>query len=143
MKSGLYSTFSFFGIALSVSNINRSIEWYQEVLGFKLISKTDFDAIQAKGAFMQGPGLRLEFLQTANAYRIEEMFAAPPAHLNPIGNKSLILHVDDLTQLSAYLHQRNVEILWEQLVINQEGMKNTMIKDIDGNFISIFEKKEK
>jgi catechol 2,3-dioxygenase-like lactoylglutathione lyase family enzyme len=133
-------SFSIFGLAISVSNLENSIAWYQNVLGFKLLKRTDFPAINAKGAFLEGAGIRLELLQSDKGFRIEEMFADPPQHIMPIGNKALILYVDDLMALSAELESKDVVFAFKELALNNDGLKSTVIRDIDGNFISIFGK---
>lgn len=132
--------FNLFGLAVSVSDLSQSIKWYHHILGFQLIEEVDFPAVKAKGAFMEGMGIRLELLQSADSYRIEELFATPPGHLKPIGNKALILYVDDLHEAGLWLEKQNVNFVFKEIQLNEEGLTSTIIQDPDGNFISIFGK---
>lgn len=132
--------FKLFGLAISVSDIDQSVEWYHKVLGFSLLGKADFTAINAKGAFMEGLGMRIELLQSGDGFRIEEMFAAPPAHIRPVGNKALIVYVDNLKETTLWLEEQNVDFAFKNLPLNDQGLTSTVIKDPDGNFISVFGK---
>jgi hypothetical protein len=105
-----------------------------------LLKKLDFSAVNAKGAFMEGMGIRLELLQSDDAIRIEELFAIPPAHLRPIGNKALIIYVDNLHEATNWLEEKGVSFAFKEMPLNDEGLTSTVIKDPDGNFISIFGK---
>ena len=134
------SKFQLFGLAVVVSNLEQSIEWYQDVLGFQILERTDFPAVNAKGAFLEGAGIRLELLKSDQGFRIAEMFADPPAHILPVGNKALILYVEDLHETTVELETKNVSFAFKELALNDDGLKSTVIKDADGNFISIFGK---
>ncbi|AYB34862.1 VOC family protein [Chryseolinea soli] len=128
--------------ALSVKDIDLSVSWYENVLGFVLVSKTEFKAINAKGAFLDGMGIRLELLQPDRSIRLEEMCAEPPEHFCPIGRKSLILIVNDLDELSTRLEGKDIDVIWQKLVICDDRIRNTMLRDVDGNFLIVFERKK-
>lgn len=81
-------------------------------------------------------------LQVDGGYRIEAIFAVPPDHLLPIGNKTLILKVPDLSLATRELEEKGVTFEWKEMDLSGNGIRNTMIRDIDENFISIFQKKE-
>jgi len=132
--------FTVFGFAISVSNLENSIKWYHEILGFNLLERTDFSAINAKGAFMEGAGIRIELLESGNGFRLEQMFANPPEHIRPVGNKAMILYVDDLSKTSEDLANKGVNFAFRELELNEDGLKSSVIRDVDGNFISIFAK---
>ncbi len=132
--------FTIFGVAISVSNLENSIKWYHDILGFNLLERTSFSAINAKGAFIEGAGIRIELLESANGFRLEQMFANPPEHIRPVGNKAMILYVDDLSKTSEDLKNKGVDFAFRELELNNDGLISSVIRDVDGNFISIFEK---
>jgi catechol 2,3-dioxygenase-like lactoylglutathione lyase family enzyme len=134
------SQFRFFGVAMSVANLDRTIDWYSNVFGFALLEKFDIPAIKAKGAFLQGDGFKFELLQSEARFRKDELFAEPPHHMELIGNKALVLSVDDLSKLTSELRLKKVKIVWADRVLNEQGLRNTLVQDPDGNYISIFGK---
>ena len=139
-KDGLES-FSLFNVAFTVADLDKSIDWYSTVFGFKLLSRSTFKipAGDAEAAIIEGNGLKLELLHVPDGQRIEALFAAPPAHLVPIGNKSIVLQVDDLAQASKELEAKGVQFVWREQNLIEGGMLCSMIKDIDGNKINIFQ----
>ncbi|OMQ07986.1 VOC family protein [[Flexibacter] sp. ATCC 35103] len=139
-NAGLES-FSLFNVAFTVTDLDKSINWYSNVFGFKLLSRSTFKipAGDAEAAIIEGNGLKLELLHVPDGQRIEALFAAPPAHLVPIGNKSLVLQVDDLAQASRELEAKGVEFVWREQNLIEGQMLCSMIKDIDGNKINIFQ----
>jgi glyoxylase I family protein len=43
-------------IALTVTDVERSIPWYERVLGFTMVGKQDEDSFGVRKAFLRGPG---------------------------------------------------------------------------------------
>lgn len=140
LKKGLAS-FSLYNIAFTVSNLNDSIKWYHDVFGFTVENHTVFTLREASPgvAIMKGGGTRIEMLQVPGGRKIEEMFADSPLHLIPVGNKSIVFQVDDLAIASQELQQKGVEFVWRELYLAGDKMLCSMIKDIDGNKINIFQ----
>jgi catechol 2,3-dioxygenase-like lactoylglutathione lyase family enzyme len=127
-------------MAMSVSNLDNSIEWYHRMLGFELVEKTEFKAINARVAFIQGLGMRLELLQIDGGYKIPDLFADPPKHMLLIGNKALVLYTDDLTAVTQRLEEQQAVFAFKKQKLTDDGLRTTLIRDIDGNFISILGK---
>jgi catechol 2,3-dioxygenase-like lactoylglutathione lyase family enzyme len=129
-------------VAVSVSDIDRSVEWYKRVLGFKLASRTTFPPVSAEVAFLSRPGFSLELLQVPNNIKISEVYASPPAHLRPLGYKAIVFDVDNLKAASEELKTMDVTIVWSQQVIDPStGLTSTLIRDPDGNLINIFQRR--
>jgi catechol 2,3-dioxygenase-like lactoylglutathione lyase family enzyme len=127
-------------LAFTVSDIEKTIHWYETILGFKMVTKTAFPAIGAQVAFLQLADIRLEVLQAKDGFRLDEMFADAPNHLLPIGNKSLVLQVNDLHRATVELEEKGVTFAWKEVDLSGQGNFSTMIRDNDGNFINIFQK---
>lgn len=139
-KNGL-ATISLYNVAFTVADLDQSITWYKNIFGFELISRVTFSipSGSAETAIIKSGELRLELLQVENAKRIEELFAEAPNHLIPIGNKSLVLQVNDLAAASQELEEKGVKFVWRELYIAGDKMLCTMIEDVDGNKINIFQ----
>jgi catechol 2,3-dioxygenase-like lactoylglutathione lyase family enzyme len=139
-KSGLAS-FSLYNVAFTVADLDQSIAWYKTVFGFELISRVTFaiPAGSAETAIIKAGGLRLELLHIPNGKRIDDLFAEAPLHLIPIGNKSIVLQVEDLAVATKELEVKGVKFVWREQFIAGDKMLCTMIEDIDGNKINIFQ----
>lgn len=139
-KNGLAS-FSLYNIAFTVAKLTASIKWYQDVFGFTVENHNVFTLGEgsAEVAMMQGGGTRIEMLQVPDGKKIDEMFADSPMHLIPIGNKSIVFQVTDLALASKELEEKGVEFVWREIYIAGDKMLCSMIKDIDGNKINIFQ----
>jgi catechol 2,3-dioxygenase-like lactoylglutathione lyase family enzyme len=76
------------GIALAVEDLEKSIAWWEEVLEFELVSRSRVEAVGADAAIVRGAGIYIELLEAPGRYRIDALFADPPNHLLPVGNKA-------------------------------------------------------
>ena len=130
----------FHNLALSVSDLEKTIHWYETTLGFQVLSRTGIPAIEAQIAFLQLADIRLEVLQAKGGFRLDALFADAPNHLLPIGNKSMVLQVNDLHQATVELEEKGVTFAWKEMDLSGEGHFSTMIRDNDGNFINLFQK---
>ena len=138
--NGLQSL-SLHNLAFTVSDVEKAIQWYRDTLGFEVLRREIFTALgDAEIAFLQKSDIRLEILRVKDGFRINEMFAEAPAHLLPIGNKSLVLQVNDLHATTLELESKGVTFVWKEMNLTKEGMPSTMIRDMDGNFINIFQR---
>ena len=131
-----------YDIAFTVSDIDKAIAWYTNTLNFKLINRSTFDMPtgNATAAIMEGAGIRLELLRVPGRKRIEEMFAPAPMHLIPIGNKAIVFQVEDIKIASDELADRGIPFLWRELYLEDGKMLCSMIEDMDGNKINIFQR---
>ena len=138
--NGLQSL-SLHNLAFTVSDVEKATEWYRDTLGFEVLRREIFTALgDAEIAFLQKSDIRLEMLRVKDGFRINELFAEAPAHLLPIGNKSLVLQVNDLHVATLELEAKGVTFVWKEMNLTEDGMPSTMIRDMDGNFINIFQR---
>ena len=139
-ENGLRS-FSLYNIAFTVTNLEASLKWYKDIFGFKQISRSNFQLPQgtAEAAIIEAGGLKLELLYVPNGKRIEEMFAQLPFHLIPIGNKAIVLQVKDISVASEELAALGVKFVYREQNLVEGAMRSSMIEDIDGNKINIFQ----
>ena len=143
--SGLASL-AIHSLATVMSDMDAAIEWYERVLGFRLAARAE---VRANGAKTPPDYLRdahypgAEQLEFAHPSRLEEpqirldpLFADPPRHVLPIGNKFLVFEVDDIAQASAEL-AHNVGHVRVAREGDRGGFVATAIRDFDGNLINI------
>jgi len=138
-ESGLASL-RLHNLAVTVTDLDASIKWYQRVLGFACETRTEI--AEGEVAVLGGAEVRIELLMASHLaeqpVRLEQLFAEPPGHLLVIGNKFVVFEVDDLARASAELDHLSVTILWREKEL-APGFVATAIRDLDGNLINIFQ----
>lgn len=122
--------------AVSVRSLEESIEWYQRVLGFKLICINELDKINVKVAHMEGPGMVLELFEAQNASQIPEYRRYPNTDLKVHGNKHFALSIEDREQTKHELQELGVGTIMIADVWDTYGI---FIRDPTGNLIELFE----
>ena len=119
-----------------VSDLDRSSQWYQSVLGFTEHARVRIDG--ANVVLLEGAGTQLELIESDGPSVSTEpsLFADPPHHLLPKGNKFLVFAVEDLTRATDQLRDKGVLILWRDKQL-APGIRSTAIRDVEDNFIHI------
>ena len=122
--------------AVVVADLDRAVEWYRRYLGFSECARMRIAG--ANVALLEGAGTQLEFLQYDEGSVTTEpsLFAEPPEHLRPRGNKFLVFTVADLERASDELESKGVPIIWRGKTLSP-GVRSTAIRDLDGNFVHI------
>jgi hypothetical protein len=82
---------------------------------------------KASAAIMEGAGIKLELLKISAGKKIKTGFAPAPQHPIPIGNKAAVFQIEDIKIASEELAAR--------------GILSSMIADVVGNKVNIFQKK--
>lgn len=116
-------------IQIPVKDLEESVNWYQNVLGFKEVGRGNKDlaflALESGGNHINL--WRTEDHSTINFTRNGEEMAA------------FIMVTEDIEHLKKELEQNNVEILW----YNDEGfVKGMKFKDPTGNLMLVLEYKK-
>jgi len=142
LKGGL-DTLALHNIAFVVSNIEKSIEWYSNILGFKLVTKLSIPVEKGEliMAFMQGAGMKIEMLENSENQLIEAVINdsrtdAPPS---VIGSKALVFQVENLKVATKELENKGVEFLWKERYLAGDALFCSMVLDPDGNRVNIFQ----
>lgn len=142
MNRGLESL-ALSNLAITVSNLETAIGWYCTILNFELVSKTAYPMHggTVDTALLSGGGFQIKLLKVPNSKKICELFAPAPYHLLPVGSKLLFFQVEDLKTASRQLESKGVRFVWREKYHLEEDMFCSLIEDMDGNKISIFQKK--
>lgn len=130
-------------VGIFVSDMNTSLKWYEEMLGYKLMFKKHFD--------LPNQGLvEMAWIKHANHYielydyTDEKKPFDLPDYLGSLGTKHLCLYVEDdqLAPLTQFLESKNVELWvkhhWPADQTEKPGGCGVIyIKDPDGILIEI------
>src|ERR1700761_741804 len=98
-------------VAIVVSNLEASVEWYVQKLGFRRLYSYSFPG--AKVAFIALGDFRLEIFQTDGASPMSPERETPATNLKMGGINHFALGVDDLDGSLAALRTNGVEIVTE------------------------------
>ncbi len=111
------------------SDVERTIRFYTEVLGFEVKSRQPVD---------MGPLREVVYLTLGDT--MIELLAATGAEAAStaewqVGYRALALEVEDMDQTVAYLQERGVPIVWGPVTIGPS--KRAEIRDPDGLAIEL------
>lgn len=126
--------------ALIISDLDKSIDWYSNMLGFEVLNKRKFDSAGFKQANMQRGDILIELIELKSSVSPEKIIPNYTAKTRVQGFFKfglLVSNFDDwireLTKLKVNFHGRVVK--------SEETQKRmVIIKDPDGNRIQLFEK---
>lgn len=129
-----------------VSNMDKSIKWYEEALGYKLMYKNTFD-LPGQGlvdmCWIKHDNHYIELYE----YRYDQRPFSTDDYLKSLGTKHLCLYVEDgeLKPLTEYLESKDVDFWvkghkWSKDQCGKpSGCGVIYIKDPDGILIEIQE----
>jgi catechol 2,3-dioxygenase-like lactoylglutathione lyase family enzyme len=126
-------------IGVSVADLDRSLDWYEKVLGFTPGYRFEEPGKGLRGAFAIAPdGVRIELLERTGSQPARD-------HTNPFraaefhGYHHVCLAVDDLDDTYRRLVSQGATEVWEPHQSPQPGVRVGYVADLDGNFIELLE----
>jgi glyoxylase I family protein len=115
-------------VEITVSNLDRSIQFYTNVFGFKMKERLKPSAPEIEEiAFLTLGDTMLELLKMKN-------FAPSPPG-GQVGFRSMAIEVDDMDRAIEYLKTKEVEV--SKGPVKLPTSKRAEIKDIDGLTIEL------
>jgi len=125
---------------ISIPDLERSIRWYREHLGFAVEYRTEMPAVPFKGAFLRRGNTRIELFERPGAAPLPDARRDPAGDLATHGTKHLALEVDDLDRAFQWLTARGVEIAFPPF--EAHGLAGCYIRDGDGILIELIEHRD-
>jgi lactoylglutathione lyase len=138
--------FAHFGIC--VSNIERSLRFYRDILGFEPLTKmvvsdpgsvqlTGLENLELHSYFLERDGVRIELLDYASPGIKQGTVARP---MNRLGLTHMALRVEDLTGMLEQLAVEGFEIVKSSLVAQPDsGIGVVYALDPDGVRVELIE----
>lgn len=127
-------------VAVTVSDLEESVMWYQEVLGMEDTGRGGFETVyqnrpvSVRVAFLEGCGTSISLICSSATGR--KARPDPASHLFTPEFKSLILHTDDFLAMVEHLRTSEVDFLWDNMVHNN-GMGGAVFVDPNNNLIEV------
>lgn len=123
--------------SIRTSNMERSIDFYSQLFGFKLLSRREIKQNNAEIAFLQDPegkGCKLEL----TFYRNQKKFIQPDYEARLFDH--LGFEVKDINKTVSAMRAKNVAITDEPFKLNEQTTI-AFIEDPDGTLIELIEHK--
>ena len=124
--------------AISVADLEESIEWYSRIWGFTVIDRSEIPGQNVKVAHLQGKGFILEIFEAAGSESLPAYRKIPNEDLKVQGNKHISFGVPDGPKAKAEMEALGVDIVF---IAEVDGTWGCFIHDNSGNLIEIFEEK--
>ena len=115
-------------VAISVADIDASVKWYSDMLGFRFDRRVDIPQLPFKIVFIRNGAFEIEIFQH------RETIAIPPERMNPNtdnqtqGTKHMCFYCEDVQGLLSELKEKGVEI-----IIGPQQIEDTMMGFIRDN----------
>jgi len=134
--------FDFHHIGISVADLDESIAWYKEMLGFEEVMRMNGGATNDDMVIghIQRGNCYIELFQVAGAKPLPEYRRDPTEDLSVHGLKHFGLQVSDVQAAVKELRAKGVEIAMEP--IDTPGVAFVFIRDNSGNAFELIEYKE-
>jgi catechol 2,3-dioxygenase-like lactoylglutathione lyase family enzyme len=130
-KSTLPVEFSIDHTAISVSNLDVSMRFYTEILGFSCERVINIPDGNGKIALLKKSDFTIEMFQFTDAEPLTDNGSKLINDLKKIGVKHIALRVNDIWAAEEYLSRHKVEFI-NKPVKGARGFYRFFIKDPDG-----------
>ena len=124
---------------LSVGDLEASIAWYCDMLGFELVKVLDIPEAEETGrvALISKGDFVLELFCLAEAEPLPEERRHPGTDLLTHGVKHVAYAVSDITVLMEELKGKGVDVVWD--IVVHDGVPCAFVRDNTGNLVEFVE----
>ena len=125
-------------VGISVADLEASIAWYGEFLGFRLEAVMPVPEDMGRVAMLvNDDGFRVELFELPEAAPLPDERRHPATDLRTHGIKHLAYEVTDLEAFAERLHVLSADIVWDLRV--HEDVKVVFLRDNSGNLVELVE----
>ncbi|MFY0601146.1 MAG: VOC family protein [Cyclobacteriaceae bacterium] len=126
--------------AMIVSDIDSSISWYSNALGFEVINKVEFKERGFKQSNLKKGKILIELIELDNAVSPKDAIPDYSSKTRLIGFFKTGFLVSNFDKWMIHLESQNIKFHGQIVTDEKTGKKMAIVKDPDGNRIQIFEK---
>jgi len=124
-------------MGVSVSDMETSIQWYQNVLGFQLERSTYMAPLKSKVAFLRLGDFSVELFRPDEVIPLPEERRIPNEDIKTNGTKHIAFLVKDMDALFKDLSEKKVDFATAVFGVNNN--KVLFIRDNTGNLIEFIQ----
>jgi len=122
---------------ISVPDLERSIAWYRDMLGFAVEYRTAIPQVPFRGAILRRGTTRVELFERPGAAPLPPERRDPDTDLATHGTKHMAFQVSDVRAAFAFLTEHGVEVAMP--IFENEAMVGGYIRDNSGILIELVE----
>lgn len=122
---------------VSVPDLEASIRWYREVLGFEVENRFAIPKAHAKVAMIKRGALRMELFEVEQGKALPEDRRVPDRDLQTHGNKHVCFGIQSVDEAERELRAKGVDIVF--LGRLKDLAPNIFMRDNSGNLIEFIE----
>lgn len=124
--------------ALVVQDVEASVRWYEDMLGFRLERRFGFQEVNVEIAHVLTPsGARIELIEQVGSKPSPDEGQDAFGALYTRGAKHIGLLVDDIGAVAEELKAKGVEVVHEVTTVELAGVRNFWIRDNSGNLLEL------
>ena len=128
-------------VGISVPDMDASIAWYEQMLGFRLVSDSYYEQLPARIAFLELGDFSLELFEVPGAAPLPDDRRVPNLDIRTHGTKHVAYAVEDLSGLMETLKSRGVDVAMD--IFPMEGDLVAFIRDNTGNLLELIQQNQK
>ena len=125
---------------VSVPDLEASIAWHREVLGFEVEDRFEIPKANAKVAMMKRGDLRMEIFEVAGAQPLPEDRRVPDRDLQTHGNKHVCFAIQSVADVEREFRAKGVDIVFVGHL--KDKPPNIFIRDNFGNLLEFIEQRD-
>ena len=129
----------FDNVAVSVTDINRSADWYGRLFGFRRGYSTYIEPLEADFQILERDDIRIELLSRATTVRNPDADIVPGPHIDRTGAKAIVFRTSSLEAVTSHLENEGAVFEWKLKPLSADGLRSTMVRDPDGTIINILQ----
>jgi len=122
---------------ISVGDIEESIRWYRDVLGFEPGSRVEIPHLNAEVVFIRNGEYEIELFRYENPKPLPQGRKYPDSDIQTIGMKHIAFRTYDYAAMMKHFKEQGVDIVLDTVM---EGNPTCYIRDNSGILIEIIEK---
>jgi methylmalonyl-CoA/ethylmalonyl-CoA epimerase len=122
---------------VSVPDLEASIRWYRDILGFEVENRFEIPQAHAKAAMLRRGALRMEIFQVQDGAPLPDERRVPDRDLRTHGNKHVCFGVQSVPAAERELRAKGVDIVFVGGL--KDMAPNIFLRDNSGNLIEFIE----